>query len=525
MLKDSYSLVRNQTILLLFSASIFLSFTTISFIEFRFLYLFTIFFLIYDYFFKKKLSISSLVITILITVFLFSYSYFFYFINFNDLQFLDFINDQYTVDPETQSNRRGSFTIKTNIIKLAIESFIVGLSIIIIFFYKNLLVTNLIKIIDYFVISFICILFIYNYNNSGITFDLLFKCDLGFFYYTGYLFSETSHFSIVATPVILSFVFNIKYYLKKKIIFLFYILFLIFTYGNFTLTFYLSIMSGIFIIFITNNNIEKPSKYIFCILLIISNIFFFKENIFSGYSKINKKISMKNCSSRAILHDVDNYIIPAYLQSAKVKKQRSYLEIGMPQRGLYQGFVVNGSRKINETFSKNISNISVGVFIYSYYVAKESILQNPLGVGFKNYINFRNIIDQSLDIDWEKTNIEVELNHVPAGKIKFKEKYMPTIPGVILTFNQHSGGTNFSKLIVEFGLFALLALLLICISCFSNRFNQQVKVTLIPLIFIQIFIRGTGYYNSGFLICLIIILLLILSPISKKINHENNDLK
>ena len=516
MLKDSYSLVRNQTILLLFSASIFLSFTTISFIEFRFLYLFTIFFLIYDYFFKKKLSISSLVITILITVFLFSYSYFFYFINFNDLQFLDFINDQYTVDPKTQSNRRGSFTIKTNIIKLAIESFIVGLSIIIIFFYKNLLVTNLIKIIDYFVISFICILFIYNYNNSGITFDLLFKCDLGFFYYTRYLFSETSHFSIVATPVILSFVFNIKYYLKKKIIFLFYILFLIFTYGNFTLTFYLSIMSGIFIIFITNNNIEKPSKYIFCILLIISNIFFFKENIFSGYSKNieilhqYKKISMKNCISRAILHDEENYVKPLR---------------GGRSDGFYQGSIINGSRKINETFSKNISNISVGVFIYSYYVAKESILQNPLGVGFKNYINFRNIIDQSLDIDWEKTNIEVELNHVPAGKIKFKEKYMPTIPGVILTFNQHSGGTNFSKLIVEFGLFALLALLLICISCFSNRFNQQVKVTLIPLIFIQIFIRGTGYYNSGFLICLIIILLLILSPISKKINHENNDLK
>ena len=210
---NKYNFFKNEIILILFSLSIFFSFVSISFLEFRFLYLFTIFFLIYENFYSKKITIINLVITILIVAALFCYSYFFRFINFNDLQFLDFINDEYK---------------KNNILHLFRELFIIGLSIIIIFFYKCFLIENLIKIIDYFIVLFVFLILFYNYSNSGILFDLLYKCDLGFFYYTKYLFKETSHFQIIAVPIILSFIFNINIYKKKKNYF--YFLYIIFNF-------------------------------------------------------------------------------------------------------------------------------------------------------------------------------------------------------------------------------------------------------------------------------------------------------
>ena len=490
---NKYNFFKNEIILILFSLSIFFSFVSISFLEFRFLYLFTIFFLIYENFYSKKITIINLFITILIVTALFCYSYFFRFINFNDLQFLDFINDEYK---------------KNNILHLFIEIFIIGLSIIIIFFYKCFLIENLIKIIDYFVVLFVLLILFYNYSNSGILFDLLYKCDLGFFYYTKHPFKETSHFQIIAVPIILSFIFNINIYKKKKIIFIFYILFLIFTFGNFNLTFYLSLMSGIFIIFLTNNNISVASKYIFLILLIVSNMFFFRESILPNDKSLDviieeKFLNTDSCASKA---------------SLKIQKNIS-------GHDYFQGFTINGPKKLNSFFSKDIKNLSIGVYVYSIYVAKKSIVQNPFGVGYKNYIYYRNVLDNSLEVDWKKTKYETEDGLQPAGKIKFKEKYIPSLPAVILNLNLHSGSNNFSKLIVEFGLLGLLTLLAIFIFCFSNRVDQQVKITLIPLIFIQLFIRGTGFYNSGFLISLIIILLIIIRPIPKKNKYENKNVK
>ena len=371
------------------------------------------------------------------------------------------------------------------------------MSILIISFYEKLIISNLIKIIDYFIFIFIFLIFYYNFRNEGILFDLLFRCKLGFFYYTNYLFNETSHFAVVSAPIIVSFIYNIKIYIKKKITFTFYILFLIFVFGNFSLTFYLSLMSAIFIIFISCKNLNKLSKYLFLILLIISNIFFFKENIIPtsqlGSSKLHytKSLNIENCSSASL---------------KKVKKYNSTND-----REWFKGDVISNSDKLKHVFKKKKINMSVGIYIYSFYISKVSILQHPLGVGLKNYIHFRNYFDQTLEVDWK---------NVVEGEIKFKEKYMPILPGVILKFNLHSGSNNFSKLIVEFGLVGLFILLLVFAYCFSSKIDDNVKVILIPLIFAQLFIRATGYFNSGFLIALIIVLILIIKLISKKSHYE-----
>ena len=235
----------------------------------------------------------------------------------------------------------------------------------------------------------------------------------------------------------------------------------------------------------------------------MSNIFFLKESILPNVTKEDNRLKTGNCVSKT---------------SLKVKKNIS-------GNDYFQGIVINGPRKLNDIFSKDIKNVSIGIYVYSFYVAKKSIVQNPFGVGYKNYIYYRNVLDNSLEIDWKKTKLEIEDGYLPVGKIKFKEKYIPSLPGVILDFNLNSGSNNFSKLIVEFGLLSLLSLLVIFIFCFSNRVDQQVKITLIPLIFIQLFIRGTGYYNSGFLISLIVILLIIIRPIPQKKSMKIKNVK
>ena len=135
-----YVAIKNEIILILLSLSIFLSFTSISFLEVRFLYLLIFFFLIHDFIYLKKISLTSIIIAILIIIVLFCYSYLFNFFFFKGGKFLDFAIYQF----------------KENIIlKLLIQSFVVGISVLIILFYKDLLISNLLKIIDYFVVVFV----------------------------------------------------------------------------------------------------------------------------------------------------------------------------------------------------------------------------------------------------------------------------------------------------------------------------------------------------------------------------------
>ena len=481
-----YELLKNQTIIVLFSLSIFFSFIIISNatienkiiysfsknfnsigIQFRFLYLLTFLFIIYDCIVSKKINKKVFVFSILISFIIFIYSFIVFIFKFSDL--LDFVDFFKIIKQEE--------TFKF-IIKVFTQSIVIGLSILIIYFYKNFLIQNLSKIIDFYVCILVTLIILFEIFHFGILFDTLFRCDLGFFYHTKYLYKENSHFAILSAPILTFFIYNIKDYLKKKIFLIFYLVFLFFCFGNFSLTFFLSIISSTIIIFIICRNISKISKYLFLILMITSCAFFFSER------------AKNNCVSKA------TYISEKY---------------GFKPNDIFLGSIQTPKKKISSFLDKDNSNLSVSVFIYSYYVAKKSLFENPLGVGINNYKNYRKVTDNTLDIDW----------NTKYGTIKFKEKYMPNMNSFILNFNLNSGSTNFSKLVTEFGFISILILLLIFIFSFSNKLDDNIKVFFIPLIFIQIFFRGTGYFNSGFLISLIIILMIILNLLIQK--YENNN--
>ena len=44
--------------------------------------------------------------------------------------------------------------------------------------------------------------------------------------------------------------------------------------------------------------------------------------------------------------------------------------------------------------------MSSGIYIYSLYVSKYSLLEHPFGIGINNYKNFRESFDNKQAVDW-----------------------------------------------------------------------------------------------------------------------------
>ena len=503
-----YEPFKNQVIIILFSLSIFLSYVSVSFLEFRFLYLLVFIFLIIDFFLLKKIQLNILAISIAIPFLIFLYSFLFSFKNFNEQNFIEYINQQSTI---------------VYLIKIFYQCTVISLTILITYHYRKLLLLNIHKIIDYFVFIFIILLFIFNLKYPGTISNTLYSCDLGFFYISKFLFNENSHFAIISAAVTASFIYNIKYYLKNYFVLIFYLLFLIFTLGSFSLTFYLSMLSTIIIIFITTKNLSKLSIYLFVLLALLLNAFLFLGIGARGFTLVEEHNSIKNkeqilflninnkkrCKSNSTSEA--NKIFSKKSGDSKFfqKKNETKNELR------FKGHIQSEKKKLKSFFKKDNNNLSTGIYIYSFYVAKKSIIENPFGVGIDNYKKYRTIVDKTLKIVHPEIYKEKQLG----GKIIFKESYMPSLTSIVLDFNKNSGSNNFSKLIVEFGIISAVGLLLIFIFSFKKELDDSIKITLIPMLFTQCFIRGTGYFYSGFLIILTIALIIILGLIIKK--HEN----
>ena len=446
---------KKNIVIFLFSVSIFLSFVNFYFLELRFFYLLTILFIFLDKnIFKKKFfnlaKISTIIFfTVLLHLFI------------NNLFFKEIF-----------------FQFET-----FIQIFIISLSVFIIYYFKKVLLSNLRKIFDFFLYYFLIAILIYSVIDQGILFDTLYKCDLGFFYYTRFIFNENSHFAIIAIPVILNFIFNINYYFKNKILFILNLVFIFFAFGNFSLTFYLGSLFSIILIIVCYKNLNKLKISFLIIFILFTNIF-----LIYG-SNINKFLSFdknENCISQS-----ENIVKKYNLQS---------------DQNLFKGNVETPKEKLKNIFFKDVYNLSIGIHLYSIYVAKEALIQNPFGYGIHNYRNYRNLIDKNIKKEGTGLN----------EMLVFREAYMPKIFAPVINFNLNSGSNNFSKILVEFGIFGILLLIFYIIVIFSRKVPTNIKFLLLPTIFIQLFIRGTGYFNSGFLIISIFLIIIMIDRVFKK---------
>ena len=121
-------------------------------------------------------------------------------------------------------------------------------------------------------------------------------------------------------------------------------------------------------------------------------------------------------------------------------------------------------------------SLSSAVYFNSLEVAFKSIINKPLGWGINGYENaFKFYKSKSLN------EIHIQ-NH-----------------------NIKDASNNFAKITVEFGIFGILFYFMLIVINLSKKLPIEYKLIYLPIIITQS-IRGAGYFNSGFILIVFLLL-------------------
>ena len=280
------------------------------------------------------------------------------------------------------------------------------------------------------------------------------SCYHGFFSEMSFVFIEESHFAIIMSPLLLT---SLFIYLEENnnfnlilvltvIILLFTVLFAL------SLTFIISfISSSVLSICLAKN---KKTRIIFFFLIIS---FFFTLNIYPNCA--HKLINItSNVIKNLDLKYIDNLIV----------KVQNYNQSKITDDPI----IIDKKTKIH-------TGLSSGVYVNALKIAKNSISDFPLGVGFDNY---EYSFFRYVDITSKDTSNLKEI-------IKDLRK-----------LNYNDGSNNFAKFTVEFGFLSIFFYIILIRFILNKHINTPMKIFIITSLITQIFLRGAGYFNGGFLI-------------------------
>jgi len=138
-------------------------------------------------------------------------------------------------------------------------------------------------------------------------------------------------------------------------------------------------------------------------------------------------------------------------------------------------------------------DLSVDVFLTSYKIMINSIKEKPFGYGFNNY---NQAFNEHID------------------KVDNKHYYTPNL-------NKEDASNNFVKIVTEMGIYSLIIFYFFILFSFSNKIEFSYKLLIIPNFLVQTFVRGAGYFNGGYMIYLLLILILVYDFIYKKPKKSN----
>ena len=320
--------------------------------------------------------------------------------------------------------------------------FIFGLFflLIILDFYQFFFFENINKITYlflFFLILFIIFQFFFQYKYLG-QMSVGGIC-VGCFSDYRMFFLENSHLAYIAPSVIFYLVFIANYRMLNIFLIIFFTA-ILFINKSFTLYVGLILLVFFTILFkIKSNNFQK----IFLIFIIFAVLISFSQDpsarlkLEDFFSSINLKVSDKEYS--------------------KIINKKSYTEI--------EEF--NKNRDIN-----NKINLSSETFRTSLIIAKKALFNKPLGYGFNNYNEaFEQFINEVELYNWETRGL-----------------------------NAKDASNNFSKIVTEFGILSLFFFYFIISFFLSKKIDNKIKIFLILPIIIQLFIRGSGYFNGGFIL-------------------------
>ena len=81
--------------------------------------------------------------------------------------------------------------------------------------------------------------------------------------------------------------------------------------------------------------------------------------------------------------------------------------------------------------------------------------------------------------------------------------------------NRTNGTNNLNKGLVEFGIFFFIPVILLIVFLIDQKIDIKLKLLIFPMLFSQIFIRGSGFFHGGFILYLIILLLIYIDKYNK----------
>jgi hypothetical protein len=332
--------------------------------------------------------------------------------------------------------------LQSNVFANSSLFFIFGffLLLIIFDFYQNFFFENIEKIINlflFFFILFIIFQFILQFKNLGqISSGGI--C-VGCFNSYRMFFLENSHLAYIAPSVIFYLVFIANYRMLNFFL-IFFFTAILFINKSFTLYVGLILLVFFTILFkIKLNNFQK----FFLILIIFAVLISFSQDQ-------SARLKLEDFSSSINLKVSDK-------EYFKIINEKKFTEI--------EEF--NKNRDIN-----NKINLSSETFRTSLIIAKKALFNKPLGYGFNNYNEaFEQFINEVELYNWETRGL-----------------------------NTKDASNNFSKIVTEFGIFSLFFFYFIISFFLSKKIDNKIKIFLILPIIIQLFIRGSGYFNGGFVL-------------------------
>ena len=341
-------------------------------------------------------------------------------------------------------------------------------------FYLPFIQKNINKIIEYFLLLYFCLLILYsglNYLNGETI------CIFGCYSLTREIYKEASHFAYIS-PIILIYYIYVKSIKKlenfKKFLLLFFIISLL---QNLSTTLIAAIVIPSFLILLFNFNAIQSKKKLISILIFFLLLIPFHKNTllkinqFYDVSFLYNDINIKT----------NSYVNHLYL---KIKKPENKEKIEFKEK---EKAKAKEKEKAKETLPRK--NLSVEVLINNLKIAIVSIKQNFLGWGLHNYQYAHKFY-----IDKVNTSNVVGSNWL----------------------NNTDGSNNFNKGLVEFGIIFFIPLILLFVLLIDRGINVEMKLLVFPILFSQIFIRGSGFFNGGFIFFLIVLLSLYFNKNIKK---------
>ena len=386
---------------------------------------------------------------------------------------------------------------------------------IVISYYYQLILDNLYLITKIFLILIIPIFLINMYlainysikDDSLVLNQLFFNCDNSVINFGEFIFKENSHFALIATPILMSYIFIEKKLLNNLTIFLF-IIFILINVTFFSTTMLVSIIfcSLVFVFYFLSlaaikikNKKYSINKYLFFSKQISFFEFFFKKSkyifliiiipiIFTGLPTCEKKI-METL-----------YLITKVETSDKYPDEKDVVDIMKKYRSPLDTVNKFMEESVMPTHEKYF-NASASTYYYSLLVTLESFKKFPLGLGFNNYEKGFNYAAPILKWFVDKDESNKRIIHDYAASV-----------------NQKDGYNNLAKLTVEFGIIGFLLTPIFLMFLFNNRLTLFQKFFISSLILTQL-LKGVGYFNGGFILGIFIMLVTVFNNNHKTLNE------